>query len=284
MATTQSNLGLIEAVQDALISKNVRDFFPNISTNYFSGMSKGDTVKVQLITGSAGQFDKSTNNYFNGTGSVTGVDVVLNRHALQVFEIEQENLDKVSYDSLVKAAVDAVMKEVTTDIWGAFNVTNFPATPNVVGPLSSFGYDDAIDAFGVIDAQEIEKATLAIKPGYVSNLIKDPTVATALAYEGKMTGGLGRMSLLGVDFIKTQKITGTNVVGAIFAPEALAIAFGSPTAASGVVTEVADDVTGFRLYVREVKNESTGTTNVAIECVYGLKPAIASKAVMLKSA
>src|SRR5205814_4019215 len=66
------------------------------------------------------------------------------RHAVQVFEIEQENLDKVSYDSLVKAAVDAVMKEVTADIWGQFTVGNFPATPDVVGPLSSFDYDAAI--------------------------------------------------------------------------------------------------------------------------------------------
>src|SRR6476646_1249355 len=109
MSTTQSNIGLIESVQDALILKNVRDYFPNITTNYFSGVSKGDTIKIQLITGSAGQFNKSSNNYFTGSGSVEGVDVVLNRHALQVFEIEQENLDKVAYDSLVKAAVDAVM-------------------------------------------------------------------------------------------------------------------------------------------------------------------------------
>lgn len=285
MSTTQTNLGLIESVQDALISKNVRDFFPNVTTNYFSGMNKGDTVKVQLIAGSAGQFDKTSNNYFSGSGSVTAIDVVLNRHAVQVFEIEQENLDKVSYDSIVKAAVDAVMKEVTADIWGAFTVANYTATPDVIGLFSAFDYDAAISAFDNIDAQEMEKATLALKPEYINNLVKDQTVALALANEGKMLSGVAKASLLGVELQKTKRIpAGTNVVGAIFAPESLALAFGSPTGEAGVITEVADDVTGFRLYVREVKNHATGTTNVAVECVYGLKPALIEKAVILKSA
>ena len=285
MATSTSNIGLIESVQEALINRNVRDYFPEVTTNYFTGLKKGDTAKVTLIAGSAGQYHKTNNNYFTGSGSVTGVDIVLNRHALQSFSIDQELRDKVAYDATVKAAVDAVMKEITKDIWEAFNATNFTNTASTVGLLSSCGYDKITDVFAIADLAEMETSSVAIKSSYLKKLYDDSNVASAFAFEGKMLAGMSRPTLLGHELVKTERIPAAgNVVGAVFAPESLVIAFGSPTADTGIITEVADDVTGFRLYVREVRNEATGETVIAVEAVYGIAVGIGSKCTLLKSA
>lgn len=272
MATTTSNLNLIESAAEALVKANLNDYIPGITTNLDSGATKGSTVKVQVISGEADEFNASTNNYLTGSGTITGVDVVLNMHPKATFSIPEAQQDKVQYDNVVKGAIEAVLKKVRTNIWAGFTAAAF-TNEEVIGAASAFDYTKFNDVKAMADTYEIEGANvIAVQPAYSAKLTSVPDNLLALEKDS-------------VKVLKTAKIPTTgNVVGALFAPSALAVAFGAPIAdGKGVVTKISHP-SGFSLYVREVINPGTGENCVTVEAVMGRAVGIDSDAVILKSA
>lgn len=293
MATTISNLGLVEATQIALTDMSVVNYMPNVVTQFGTGRRKGDTATVQLITAAAAaDYNASSQNYLTSGGTIAGVKVLMDKHKVVTLEIDTPSADRVAVQNVVNAAVRNIFKAMAADVFGLYIAATYTNTASVVGASSAFTFakyqalSDIIFSSGL----DVANTTVAIQSAYASKLMADSSVATALAFQNQLIGGnVIYPTIAGMRLQRTADIpTGTNVVGAILDNTSACLAMGTaaPFADDNTVAyqEVVDPATGFSVGIREVINVATGSKFVTIEAVYGVKAAATTKATLLTSA
>lgn len=285
MSTISTNTGLVEAATEALIALNIADALPKVNVQLSTGLTKGDTYKFPIVSGVAGDFVAGTNGYTTGAGEASYRSVVLNKHAKSSFNIKQEDGHKFQYANLVKGAMEAIVAKIKADIYGEFKAANF-TNDDVIGTSANFDYAAFAAAQSVGDTYNLTpgERSLVLAPAYVNALVADASVANALSISGQLTGKMGELQLLDTRIVKATVPSAGNVVGVIHDKNALCVAFGAPAlSGKAILTEVMDDKTGFKLFVREVEDVDSGDMIITVEAVYGLAKGL-DTASLLKSA
>lgn len=121
--------GLIKAANDALVGIsadiNVAKLFANDLSDEF--VEFGATVKVPVATATAAEYNASTNDYENDSGSVTYVNVVLNHHPKSTMKAPNmaayEAPNAPYWPRCTSAMVNAISGSISTGLGGLFTTT-----------------------------------------------------------------------------------------------------------------------------------------------------------------
>lgn len=298
MATTSSGLAVTEALQKSLVEKKYVGHMPKIVSQYSTGLKLGDTAIVPLVkAGAAADFHATNNNYVGSgaSGSITGVNVLLNKQKFVALKIPAYIKDRVQVQSAVDSAVRQLALAIAGDIFGGMVAATYTNTAKVIGD-SSLTYAEFVALKDEIVAQSMNPTatTAALLSAYISSVEADPAVYNDMAYRAAVAGGNQTSALIsriaGIGTVRTAQIpAGTKVVGALFDDTAVAIAMGNnaPFASDTNVayySEVADPDTGFNLAVSEVYDPATRAMVLGVEAVYGVKEGDVSKLTLLTSA
>lgn len=293
MATTITNLGIVEAAQKALLDRKYIGYVPNVSTQWATGKRKGDTTKVQLITAaSAADFNAATQNYTTPGGSIVNKDVTLDKHKVVTLELPQVISDRAQVQRVVDAAIRNIAIAAAADVFGLYVAATYTNTAQVIGTSANFTHKKfvALKDNIVTYSLDPENTTVAIGTAYATAVEGDSNVANALAISGRLIGGSAFYpKVSGLQIVRTAAVpTGTNVVGVQFDAASSALAFGTcaPWADDNTVAyqEVVDPETGFTIGIREVHNVATGSKFITAEACYGVAAGNITKAVLLTSA
>lgn len=293
MATTVTNMDIVEIAQEIANSETYAGYLPNALIQIDSGAAEGDTVTVPLVTAAAAaDFNAATNNYLTESGSIAGIKVVLNKRKLSPLGIAQSLNGKVGAQNAIRGGIYNIAKAMAADLFGVFTAASFTTTPVVVGVAANFDYIDWVALKDNIDSLGLDPMNIGVAlPGaYIKGVESHEAVWNAKGADLlSQTNSAFKSRIDGMWAIRTTAVpAGTNIVGAMFDNTAAAIAMGSTAPFAENTTtfyqEIVSEKTGFRFGIREVVNVATGSKVVSIESVYGVKAANTAKGVLLASA
>lgn len=247
----------------------------------------GTTIKVPLVkAGAAAQYDATTNNYCNASGSVSYIPVALDTHPVSTISITPEDARAADVTNVQRTAVESAGEAVAVAALTAYhNLLPASGAPQFDATLTTAAGFAAMRAAVVkgIAAAGGAPAFAATSPA-VCDLVLDPTAySTALTLfdvmawanreganpvrDGWFDGGL-----LGFRSVVEDPLLATGV-GYVVARDALAfasrpVAVFNPSAYAA--TDIrADEQTGLALTYREHAESCTDTRYLNVEALFG---------------
>lgn len=252
----------------------------------------GTTIKVPLVNaGAANQYDATTNNYCNASGSVSYVSVALNSHPVSTISITPEdaraadvtNVQRVAVESAGEAVAVAALTAYHNLLPGASATTSaqFDAT---LTTAAGFAAVRAAIVKGIA-ANAGKPAFVGTAPAVCDLVLGPAAYSTALTLFDVMAwaarletnpvrDGWFEGGLLGFrSVVEDPLIDESSVVGYVIARDALAFA-GRPVAVFNPSAYTAtdyrtDDQTGLTFTFREHAESCTDTRYLNVEALFG---------------
>lgn len=284
----------IAGVNDDIISQGVlRGFLQGIaplgafSTNFSSDAAKrGDKVSVlRDNTAIDAAATKTTHAaYTIQDCDSDAVEISLGQPTYvswSLDDVEVASSSVLSLDVYGQRKGNKLAATVLAGIWSEITAANF-GTAAFTGAASTFDEDDVVDIKDACDDDEWpeEGRALILSNAYYNALLKSADLKDASAYGSPSVIQDGKVPMLsGFKLIRSSLIPGNseNLVGFAARPEAIAAAMRYLQPQEGHKyhrAERIEDESGITLGLRQWYDESKGTNNRVVECVYGYETGI----------
>lgn len=257
-----------------------------------SPATPGDTIKVPLVNaGAAAQYDATTNNYCNASGSVSYVPVTLSSHPVSTISITPEDARAADVTNIQRVAVESAGEAVAVAALTAYHGL-LPAA----GGTTSAQFDATLTTaagFAAMRAAVVKgiaadggRPAFAATAPAVCDLVLGPaaystalTLFDVMAWAARMEtnpvrDGWFEGGLLGFrSVVEDPLIDEASVVGYVVARDALAFAarpveVRNPSAYAAYDYRT-DDQTGLTLTYREHAESCTDTRYLNVEALFG---------------
>lgn len=296
MATSLTKKGLVAASDKVIIAARPALEAVKLFTTDFSvdPAKKGNVVSVKVLSATAADFAKGTQNFAKSTNAIKYADVRLEKHKISSYTLDDLDVleDELSpvIGQFAPTAGRAVGKAVISTVMGLFSYETAAAQKTVTGTgLAKFaGIRALVEAEGYDPAD----CALLLEPSTYAELVSVLPASVVGA------GGVVNSGVVGAILGFKAVIDAPNASKASAASANKGVGFAVPTGAVGVAGRyfapingaggelldagsTVDDETGLVFGTRVVQNAADGEVTWSVDCLFGaalMKQTISSAA------
>ena len=197
----------------------------------------GKTVFVPVMgSGTASEYNKSSNNLATVDGATLGNSTVTLKHFKYVDEFAPLDIQEYGMQYLINAfagtAAQAIVDKSWAEIGSVITAANFATSSTVT--VANFGYDDVVNGQYLLDeAKASQDRAFLLGNGYLKQLRNDSAIINLLnpgAASTLKTGEIGQLAGANIYQWNGIPANGENLAGVGFGKDALLVASGVPMA------------------------------------------------------
>lgn len=284
MATSLTKRGLIAASDKVIIAaRPALEMVKLFTTDFSTDAAKpGQVVSCKVMSATAADFAKGTQNFVKGTNAIKYADIRLTKHKISSYQLDDLDVldDELApcFANFAPTSGAAIRKEIVKAIMGLLTYSSAAAQKTVTGTgLAKFAGIRAL-----VEAEELEPSdcVLVLEPVTYAELI------TALPASVIGNGGVVNTGVVGALLGFKAVIEAPNATKASGASASKGIGFVVPSGAVGIAAryyapikgvggelldagETTDDETGFVFGTRVVQNAADGEVTWSVNALFG---------------
>lgn len=284
MATSLTKRGLIAASDKVIIAaRPALEMVKLFTTDFSTDAAKpGQVVSCKVMSATAADFAKGTQNFVKGTNAIKYADIRLTKHKISSYQLDDLDVldDELApcFANFAPTSGAAISKEIVKAIMGLLTYSSAAAQKTVTGTgLAKFAGIRAL-----VEAEELEPAdcVLVLEPVTYAELI------TALPASVIGNGGVVNTGVVGALLGFKAVIEAPNATKDSGASASKGIGFVVPSGAVGIASryyapikgvggelleagETTDDETGLVFGTRVVQNAADGEVTWSVNALFG---------------